>query len=33
MVVKSTKYVGKTTLFTIQGELIPAAVDGTVDIN
>ena len=33
MVVKSTKYVGKKTLFTIQGELIPAAVDGTVDIN
>lgn len=33
MVVKSTRYVGKTTLFTVAGELIPAAVDGTVSIN
>lgn len=33
MVVKSTRYVGKTTLFTVSGELIPAVVDGTVNIN
>lgn len=33
MVIKSTRYVGKTTLFRVTGELIPAAVDGTVDIN
>lgn len=33
MVIKSTHYVGKTTLFTVPGELIPCAVDGTVEIN
>ena len=33
MVIKSTRYVGKKTLYTVPGELIPAAVDGTVSIN
>lgn len=32
MVVKATRYVGKTVLLDIAGELIPAAVDGTVSI-
>lgn len=33
MVIKSTQYVGKTTLFTVIGEIIPCTVDSTVEIN
>lgn len=33
MVVKSTKFVGKTLLLTVVGELLPTAVDNTVSIN
>ena len=33
MVVKSTKIVGKVTLLTISGELLPTAVDNTIQIN
>lgn len=33
MVIKSTRYVGKKTLYTVPGELIPCAVDGTVSIH
>ena len=33
MVVKSTKIVGKVTLITISGELLPTAVDNTIQIN
>lgn len=33
MVVKATRYVGKTVLLDIPGELIPVAVDGTVSIH
>ena len=33
MVVKLTKFVGKTVLLTVVGELLPTAVDNTVSIN
>ena len=33
MVVKLTKFVGKTLLLTVVGELLPTAVDNTVSIN
>ena len=33
MVVKSTQFVGKTLLLTVNGELLPTAVDNTVSIN
>ena len=33
MVIKSTKFVGKTLLLTVVGELLPTAVDNTVSIN
>lgn len=33
MVVKSTKIVGKVTLLTISGELLPTSVDNTIQIN
>lgn len=33
MVVKSTKIVGKVTLLAISGELLPTAVDNTIQIN